>query len=191
MVKQRFGGAVAAEVLEESVNEATQQVLTDRGLRAAEPAEGRAGQPPTRRKDLEFKVELELLPEIAMPDFAAIELDPPEGRAGRGAVDKALADIASASASWWRSRKLARRPAQGDVLTVDFIGKVDGVAFPGGTGTDIDVEVGGGGFIPGLHRAARGHAPGESRTIEVTFPEDYGDAELAGKPATSTSPPRS
>ena len=85
MVRQRFGTAVTAEVLEESVNEATQQVLTERGLRPAlQPkidvvsldATGGAA------KDLEFKVELELLPEITLPDFGAIELDPDEGRGG-------------------------------------------------------------------------------------------------------------
>ena len=83
VVRQRYGTAVNAEVLEELVSEATQQVLTERGLRPAlqpkidvvslDPS-GSAG------KDLEFKVELELLPEITLPDFGAIQLDPDEGR---------------------------------------------------------------------------------------------------------------
>ncbi len=77
MVRQRFGTAVTAEVLEESVSEATQQVLSERGLRPAlQPKVDVVSLDPggTAAKDLEFKVELELLPEITLPDFGAIEL---------------------------------------------------------------------------------------------------------------------
>ncbi len=183
VVKQRYGGAVTAEVLEESVNDATQKVLSERGLRSA-------GQPKVElvsgvgeAKDLEFTVELELLPDIAMPDFAAIELTRLNAEPRPEVIDKALEEIAR------RQRTLedveeARPAAKGDVLTVDFVGKVDGEAFPGGTATDADVEVGGGGFIPGFTEQIEGLAPGESRQIAVTFPEDYGAKELAGKAAT-------
>ena len=74
--------------------------------------------------------------------------------------------------------------ATGEVLTVDFIGKIDGVPFPNGAGNDIDVELGGTGFIPGFADQLEGMQPGESRTIAVTFPEDYGNKDLAGKAAT-------
>jgi len=67
---------------------------------------------------------------------------------------------------------------------VDFLGKVDGVAFEGGTGTDMDVEIGGSGFIPGFSEQMIGMKPGDFRVIEVTFPEEYGAKELAGKAAT-------
>ena len=90
MVRQRYGSAVQAEVLEESVSEATRQVLTDRGLRPA--LQPKVDVVEARRRhatDLEFKVELELLPEIAVPDFARPRAHPAEGRAGRrGAIDK-------------------------------------------------------------------------------------------------------
>jgi trigger factor len=72
----------------------------------------------------------------------------------------------------------------GEVLTVDFVGKIDDVPFEGGTGTDTEVEVGGDGFIPGFAEQLEGAKPGETRTISVTFPETYGKAELAGKAAT-------
>ena len=70
------------------------------------------------------------------------------------------------------------------MLIVDYIGRIDGAAFPGGTATDIDVEVGGAGFIPGFTEQLEGLAPGETRSIEVTFPDEYGVADLAGKAAT-------
>ena len=73
---------------------------------------------------------------------------------------------------------------QGEIVTVDFEGKIDGVPFEGGTGTDTQVEIGGDGFIPGFAEQLQGARPGESRTINVTFPENYGKADLAGKAAT-------
>ena len=182
IVRQRYGTAVMSEVLEESVNSATQQVLTERGLRAA-------GQPKVdvtqldEKQDLQFNVEVELLPEIAMPDFAAIHLTRLRAEPSAESIDKALTELAA------RRRKLEDvtedRGAQvGDTLTVDFLGKVDDVAFPGGTGTGMAVELGGAGFIPGFSEGMEGMRPGEERQINVTFPEEYHAKELAGKPAT-------
>jgi trigger factor len=182
VVRMRYGTAVTAEVLEESVNDATRQVLADRGLRPAM-------QPKVdvvtleEAKDLEFKVELELLPDFTLPDFSAVALTRMKAEPTAEVIDKALGDIAR------RNRDLVEvdppRPvAAGEVLTVDYLGKIDDVAFPGGTGTDMDVEIGGQGFIPGFAEQLEGLAPGESRTISVTFPEQYGAKELAGKAAT-------
>jgi len=190
LVRQRYGTAVTAEVLEESVSEATRQVLSERGLRPAQQpkvdlisldvAAGSA-------KDLEFKVELELLPEITLPDFSSISLTRMKVEASAETVDKALAEIAR------RNRELVeitaeerggRGAAAGEVLTVDYIGRVEGVEFPGGTGNDVAVDVGGDGFIPGFTEQLEGLRPDETRTIEVTFPAEYGVPNLAGKPAT-------
>ena len=182
IVRQRYGTAVMSEVLEESVNSATQQVLTDRGLRAA-------GQPKVDvtqlddKQDLQFNVEVELLPEIAMPDFAALHLTRLRAEPSPESIDKALTELAA------RRRKLEdvtedRGAQTGDTLTVDFLGKVDGVPFTGGTGTGMAVELGGAGFIPGFSEGMEGMRPGEERQINVTFPEEYHAKELAGKPAT-------
>jgi len=182
IVRQRYGTAVMSEVLEESVNSATQQVLTDRGLRAA-------GQPKVdvtqldEKQDLQFNVEVELLPEIAMPDFAALHLTRLRAEPSPESIDKALTELAA------RRRKLEdvtedRGAQTGDTLTVDFLGKVDGVPFTGGTGTGMAVELGGAGFIPGFSEGMEGMRPGEERQINVTFPEEYHAKELAGKPAT-------
>ena len=182
IVKQRYGTAVMSEVLEESVNSATQQVLSDRGLRAA-------GQPKVEvtkiadQQDLEFTVELELLPDVAMPDFAALHLTQLKAEPTAESIDLALAEIAKNQKDW--APVTDDRGAQtGDQLTVDFVGKVDGVPFSGGTGTAMPVELGADGFIPGFSEGMVGMKPGEQRTIEVTFPDKYHAAELAGKPAT-------
>jgi trigger factor len=182
VIKKRFGSAVMAEVLEESVNGATQQVMTDRGLRpAVQPKVDVVSL--DEGKDLAFNVEVELLPEIKLPDFGAIELTRMKAAPEEEAIVKALTEIAARNADLVAIDEV-RPSVKGDILGVDFVGKVDGVAFEGGTAEGIDLEVDGPGFIPGFTEQCVGLAPGESRTIEVTFPADYGAAELAGKTAT-------
>jgi len=182
VVRQRYGSAIMSEVLEESVNNATQQVLSDRGLRpAAQPKVDVTSL--DDKQDLQFNVEVELLPEVAMPDFGAISLTRLRAEPSAEVIDKALGEIAS------RQRELEpvtedRGAKMGDTLTVDFSGKIDDVAFPGGTGTGMAVELGGSGFIPGFSEGMEGMKPGEERQINVTFPDEYGNKELAGKPAT-------
>ena len=182
IVRQRYGAAVMSEVLEQSVNDAMQQVLEERGLRPA-------GQPKVEVKqfpeasDLQFDLEVELLPDIAMPDFAAVNVTRFKAEPSPEAIEKALAEIASRQ----EGKALVtedRGAAMGDTLTVDFVGKVDGVAFPGGTGTDMAVKLGGSGFIPGFSEGMEGMKVGEERQINVTFPEEYHAKDLAGKAAT-------
>ena len=182
VVRQRYGSAINSEVLEESVNSATQQVLSDRGLRPATQPKVDVTSPGDKQ-DLAFNVEVELLPEVPMPDFGAIALTRLRAEPTPESIDKALNEIAS------RQRELEpvsedRGARTGDTLTVDYVGKVDGEAFPGGTGTAMPVELGGSGFIPGFSEGMEGMRPGEERQIQVTFPEEYGTKELAGKPAT-------
>ncbi len=191
VIASRYGQAVQAEVLQESVNNATQQVVTDRGLRPAlQPkielvtfAEG---------TDLEFKVELEVLPEVPMPDFAGIAVERLKAEPTDEQLDKALDSIAQ------RNRKLedieeARGAQKGEVAVCDFVGRLvgeDGAPaaepFPGGSASDMPIEVGGEGFIPGFTEQLEGIAAGEERTISVSFPEGYGAQDLAGKPAQFT-----
>ena len=187
LVRQRYGTAVMAEVLEASVSEATRQVLSDRGLRAAgEPKVDMVGGVDvnaTAPADLEFKVEVELMPDIALPELGGMSLVRLKATPSAETVDERLGEIAK------RQRDLVDvtedRPAEtGDTLVVDFTGKVDGVEFEGGKGTDMPVEIGGTGFIPGFSEQMAGMKVGETREIAVTFPENYGAAELAGKAAT-------
>ena len=186
VVQQRYGQAVMGEVLESSVNNATQRVVTDRGLRPAQQpkvelvnfADG---------TDLEFKVEMEIMPDVPMPDFAGIELERLKAEPGDEQVDKALAAIAQ------RNRTLEditeERPAEkGDVAVCDFVGRLvtDGEAgepFPGGSANDMPIEVAGDGFIPGFTEQLVDIRAGETRQVEVSFPAEYQAAELAGKAA--------
>lgn len=193
IVRQRYGKAVTADVLEESVNDATQQLLTERNLRPAMPPKVDLLNPDAgAARDLEFTLEFEALPEMTLPDFSQIALIRRKVPVSAEQVDAAVADIAR------RNRKVEEIPpeelaartgqpgaAVGDVLIIDYAGKIDGVPFDGGTSTDAQVDVGeNSGFIPGFAEQLVGMAPGESRTIAVTFPADYGSDALAGKAAT-------
>jgi trigger factor len=191
IVRQRYGSAVSAEILEESVSEATRQVLSERGLRPAQQPKVDlvTENPMAMAGDLEFKVELELLPDIVLPNFSAIELTRFKAEVAPETVDKALAQIAKMhhtlepiSAEELEARGTGAAP--GEFLTIDYEGKIDGVAFDGGSGTDVQVELGAGGFIAGFAEQLEGARAGEHRTINVTFPEDYGKADVAGKAAT-------
>lgn len=182
VVVSRYGSAIIAEALEESVQEATQQVLTERGLRvASQPKVEMVSTDPA--KDVEFKIDLEILPEIALPDFAAIEITRLKAVPAEAQMAEQLDGLAR------RQRTLedvaeGRAAVKGEFLTVDFEGKVDGVPFPGGKAEGMDIEVGGPGFIPGFTEQLEGLAPGESRVLNVSFPAEYGAKELAGKDAT-------
>ena len=182
VVKTRFGAGVTGEVLEETINKATSELLDGRGLRSAiQPKVDLVTS--EDGGDLEFTVALELLPTITMPDFSGIELTRMTAVPSDEALTKALEGLAQ------RQRELtlveeARPAVKGDVLNVDYLGKIDGVPFDGGAAEAADIEVGGDGFIPGFTEQLEGMSAGEFKIIDVQFPEVYGSADLAGKAAT-------
>nr|WP_294554671.1 trigger factor [uncultured Rhodopila sp.] len=191
IVRQRYGTAVSAEILEDSVNQAAQKVITERGLRPVQqPKIDMVTENPTAlASDLEFKLEMELMPDIVLPDFGSIELTRIKAEVQPDAVDKSLAQIAKfnralepISAEALEAR--GHGAVTGEVVTIDFVGKIDGVPFEGGASNDTPVEIGGEGFIPGFAEQLEGVRPGDTRILNVTFPETYGKADLAGKPAT-------
>jgi trigger factor len=182
MVKKRYGSAVAAEIAENAINESSDRLLSERGLRPAMQPKLEVKQP-GQNSDLEFTVELEVLPEIVLPGLADIALTKPVAAVTDEAVEKALANLA-AQRQTFEAVEEPRPAVKGEQLTVDFVGKVGDEAFAGGTASDVAVIVAGDGFIPGFADQMEGMSPGESRTINVTFPENYGSKELAGKDAT-------
>ncbi len=181
MVRKRYGDAVAAEIVEGAVNEASDRLLSERNLRPAMQPKLEVTKP-GQNSDLEFTMELEVLPEITIPELDGITLSKPVAAVTDEAVSEALAKMAEQRKSYTPVEE-PRPAAAGEQLTVDFIGRIDGEAFQGGTAADVAVVVAGEGFIPGFSEQMEGIAPGETRTITVDFPEDYGAKELAGKKA--------
>jgi len=185
VVQQRYGQAVLGEVLEQSVSKATDQLVTDRGLRPAQqPKIELVNFAPDA--DLEFSIDLEVLPEIPLPDFGTIAVERLKAAPSEEQVAKTLEQIAS------RNKALedvteARPAEKGDTLVCDFVGRLaeEGAEpFPGGSASDMPIEVAGAGFIPGFTEQLEGMSVGETKTISVAFPAEYGSKDLAGKDAT-------
>lgn len=182
VLKQRFGKNVMGEVLEQAISDSSQKLLSDRGLRPA-------GQPRIEilsgadKGDLEFSMAVELIPDIKVMDFKTVKLD-------RLTVDIPDAEVEQAierAAQRYRKTQplAAARPAQkDDVAVIDFVGKVDGAEFAGGSANDYHLQIGSGSFIPGFEEQLIGASAGDSKTVTVTFPAEYPRAEVAGKDAT-------
>ena len=183
VVQARYGQAVMGEVLEASVQEATGKVVAEHNLRPAlQPkielvnfADG---------GDLEFRMDVEILPDIPMPDFSGISLTRLKATPGEEDITKALDNITRRQASLEETE--ARAAAKGEVLVCDFVGRIGGEEFQGGSATDMPIEVSGPGFIPGFTEQLEGMAPDEERIVKVAFPAEYGSADLAGKDAEFT-----
>ena len=158
MVRKRYGDAVAAEVVEGAVNDATDRLLQERNLRPAMQPKLEVTKP-GQNSDLEFTMELELLPEITLPELTDISLTKPVATVSDEAIDESIKRLAEQRQSF-KPVEEARPAVAGEQLTVDFIGRVDGVPFPGGTASDVNVIVAGQGFIPGFSEQMVGMSPG-------------------------------
>lgn len=182
LLKQRFGASVMGEVLERSVQEGTQNAIAERSLRPA-------GQPQVEitsfneGADLEYKVTIEVLPEIEAFDASKVVLERLVAEVAESEIEAALGRIAD-------SRKTpvvveeVRPAVLGDILEIDFVGSIDGVEFPGGKGEGYDLELGSGSFIPGFEEQLVGASTGDAVTVSVSFPEEYQAKDLAGKAAS-------
>jgi len=186
ILRQRFGRAVEGEILEDTINRGTQQAIEERGLKPAvmpqidmvsDLANGL-----TAGVDLEYTVSVEALPDIEPIDFASLELERLEAEPADEVVEEEIGLIAQRAAELTPVED-GRAAAEGDTLTIDFEGKIDGEAFAGGAAEDYEIELGTGEFIPGFEDQLIGARAGESRDVEVEFPEEYNAAHLAGKAA--------
>ncbi len=181
LLKKQYGQALYGEALEAAVNQSTAKAIEDRGLKPA--MQPRVDLKTLEEgKDVEFEVAIEVLPEIGKLDFSGIELERLKADVPAKDVDEALSRIAKAN----REQKAVdpARPAQkGDAVKLDFVGSVDGTEFPGGTAQDYVLEIGSGSFIPGFEDQLIGAEAGKTVDVKVTFPKEYGAAELAGKDA--------
>ncbi|HXP72840.1 MAG TPA: trigger factor [Stellaceae bacterium] len=179
VLKKRYGSAVMGEVLERAVNDTSGEALREQNLRPAlQPkVEIVAFNEGT---DLEFKLAVEVLPEIQPMDFAELKLERLRPEVPEAEVQEALERVAKQQR---KSEAVERAAETGDVVVIDFKGSVDGKEFPGGSAEGYSLELGTNSFIPGFEDQMAGAKTGETRTVSVTFPADYGAADLAGKAA--------
>jgi trigger factor len=187
-LKRLYGKSAMAEVIEATVQEANSKIVTDHGYRLAVepkvvlPAEEGAVEGVIEGKaDLAYTVEMEIVPSITLADFKSIKLTRLTGEVSDEEIDKALQTIADQNRPFVAK---AEGAANGDRVTINFEGSLEGTPFEGGTGEDVPLIMGAGQFIPGFEENVAGLKAGESKTFEVKFPDDYRATHLAGKNAT-------
>lgn len=181
VLRQRYARQVMGEVLESTVNETSQSVLNENDLRPAQ-------QPKIEitkfdeGSDLEFTIEVEVMPDFEPTDFSKLKLEKLVTEVEEEKVDEALGQIAGAQKNFEKVAR-NRKAKNGDAILMDFVGKVDGEAFEGGSAEGHQLELGSGQFIPGFEEQLVGQKGGDALDVTVTFPENYGAEHLAGKEA--------
>ncbi|TVR98623.1 MAG: trigger factor [Rhodospirillales bacterium] len=181
VLQKRYGAAAHGEAVEQALDESSRNILSERGLRpAVQPKIDIVSA--TAGADLEFTLAVELLPEVAPPDYGAITLERPVAEPADAQVEETLGRIAE---TFKGSRPLTedRAALPGDIVVVDYVGRVDGKEFEGGTAQRAEIELGAGRFIPGFEEQLIGSRPGEDRELTVTFPEAFPAKDLAGREA--------
>ena len=184
LVRKMHGEALTQDALNSAIQEGVQDLMAEKQLRPAMQPSVALDEAYAPGKDAEVKVELEVLPQVPTPAIDDLRLERLSVPVADEAVTEQLQKFADQQKQW-DDAKPAYKAKMGDLVTVDFIGKTsDGVAFEGGTGEDMGVELGSGRLIPGFEDQLVGVKTGEAKQLDVTFPEDYAAKELAGQPAT-------
>lgn len=186
-VRRLYGKSLMGEVIEQTLNETTQKVLDDNKLRpAAQPdlkPESDMEKVIAGDADLTYELAVEVMPEFEPIDPKGLELKRPVYKPTEAEVDEAVAELAKQNRTYESRTGKSVKAKTDDMVVIDFVGKIDGEAFAGGTAADAELMLGSGTFIPGFEDQLVGVKAGEAKNVEVTFPEDYQAENLKGKPA--------
>lgn len=179
VIQQQYGQSARMEAVGELVEICYPEAVNKTGARpASRPSFNIVSEQPGQ--DLEFTASFEVYPEVQLSGLDTLEIEAP-------VVDVTEADVERLIDNLRKSRRTlseaGRAAASGDVVKVDFDGRIDGESFAGGQGQDAEIELGAGQFLPDLENAIAGHVAGEAFEAEVNFPEDYRAEPLRGKTA--------
>jgi len=179
VVKRRFGDSVRQEIVGEVMRDNYIKALQEQDIN---PAGWPRFEPKTMEegKDLEFVAVFEVLPEIELGDFSGIEIEKPVAEVGDKDIDTMIDNLRRQQATM---KEVKRKSKNKDVVTIDFKGFIDGEEFEGGAAEGHRLTLGSGQMIPGFEKGIVGGKAGEDLEIDVEFPEDYQNEDLAGKPA--------
>ncbi len=187
-LKKMYGKSVMAELVNEIVRVRPNEILTERGEKSATQPdismtedESEADKILAAEADFEFTIAYEVIPKFELKDVSSIKVTREVVDIADEEVDTQVLQIAE-SAKTYETKK--GKADQGDRVTMDYLGKVDGVAFDGGKDEDAELVIGSNRFIPGFEDQLVGVKAGDEKVITVTFPADYPAANLAGKEAT-------
>ncbi|NCQ23094.1 MAG: trigger factor [Rhodobacteraceae bacterium CG17_big_fil_post_rev_8_21_14_2_50_63_15] len=183
LLKKQFGQRVLGEAMQEAVDGAMSRHFEEKGERPAfEPAVKMANKDWKEGDDVEIEMSYEALPEVPDVDLKTLTLERLVAKADGAAVDEALKNLAE-SAQDFKDRKAGSKAKDGDQVVIDFVGKVAGEPFEGGSAEDYPLVLGSNSFIPGFEAQLVGVKAGEEKAVSVTFPAEYQAAHLAGKEA--------
>ena len=179
VIRMQYGGRVRDDVVSEVMGQSFQKAVEEKELRVAgqpsiESVEGEAGEA------LKFVASVEVYPEIDLGDLSKLEVETLTSEITDDDVDEMIDTLRKQNADWKKVRHKARK---GEKVTINFVGKIDGEPFEGGSAEDVEVILGEGQMLPDFEKGLTGIKPGEPVTIEVNFPEDYQAEHLAGKTA--------
>lgn len=188
-LKRMYGRSAMAEVIEATVRDTNNQIVSERGFKlAADPKvtlpteEGAIEQLIEGKSDLNYTMALEIVPPIALGDFKTIKLTKLTADVAETEVEEGIKNIANQNRPY-TPRPQGEKAAKDDRITISFVGTIDGKPFEGGTGDDAVVLIGSNTFIPGFEDQLIGIATGETRALKVAFPAHYMKEDLAGKDA--------
>lgn len=179
VVRQRFGDSARQEALSDVIQSSLytaidQEKLSPVGTPMVEPKNVLAGQP------LEFVATFEVLPTIEQINFSVDKIEKSVSTIADADVDRVIEHLRSQQTTW---TKVDREAQEKDQVVIDFLGKIDGVAFQGGEAHDYPIVLGSKTMIPGFEEGIVGAKPGEDRVVNVKFPAEYFAKEFAGKDA--------
>ena len=180
IVRQRYGAQVNQEVMADEMQASYRDAVLQEKLR---PASAPSIEPQTveKGKDLTFIASFDIYPEFTLCDFSKLEVTVPVADVEDQNVEETLDRIRKQRMEWSEADGACEN---GQRATIDFLGKLDGVEFDGGKAEDFPLVLGDGGMIEGFEENILGMKAGGNKTFAVTFPEDYGNSQLAGKEAT-------
>lgn len=188
-LKKTFGKKVMNEIVEQAVSETSQKAVTDHALKPALPPQVDYVTPlddvVDGRGNLEFTVRVDLMPDFDVTDLTGLQVEKLVATVTDKDVEDSLANIAE-QARTYSPRPEGDAAEEKDSVTVDFVGRVDGEEFAGGKAEDFNLVLGSGQLIAGFEQQLIGAKTGDERLVKVTFPNDYPDQKLAGKPAEFT-----
>ena len=182
VVKKRHGAQVEQEILGEKVQQMFYEAVAQESLKVA-------GYPMFDELDnkdgtVSFVARFETYPEISVPEFSGVKVEKVTSDVTDEDVEKMITRLREQRMAWKPSKSAAKKAKKGEQVIMDFIGKIDGEVFEGGSAENVPLEIGSGRMIPGFEDGVIGMKKGEEKTIEVTFPEDYQADHLKGKLAT-------
>ncbi|CUH47875.1 trigger factor [Ruegeria atlantica] len=186
LLKKQFGQRLLGEAMQESIDGAMNQHFEDSGERPAlQPEVKMTNEDWKEGDDVEVAMSYEALPAIPDVDLKSVELEKLVVKADDAAIEEALNSLAE-TAQDFKARRKGSKAKDGDQVVIDFVGKVDGEEFEGGSAEDYPLVLGSNSFIPGFEEQLVGVKAEEVKDVNVSFPEEYGAEHLAGKDAVFT-----